>query len=259
MGISRSLVGACTLAGAILAASWTLRRPASADTPSVRQPVVLELFTSEGCSSCPPADAVLRRLAEDQPVPGAEVIALELHVDYWNQLGWVDPFSSAAFSARQRAYADVFGQRGVYTPELVVAGSKEVVGSNEAAARALVAAAAREPKATVRVEVKGSKASITVADLADDSEAADVWLAVTEADLVTAVPRGENAGARLVHGPVVRSLERVGGIEPRARALDTATTLTLKPEWRRDRLKLVAFVQKRRTLRILGAAAAPVP
>jgi hypothetical protein len=231
------------------------RTMAYAATPTDKQPIVVELFTSEGCSSCPPADGVLRQLVHDQPVPGAEVLGLELHVDYWNYLGWVDPFSSEAFTARQRAYADALGQRGVYTPQLVVDGTKQCVGSDAATARALIAADAREPKATVRVSKSGDKVSIAVSDLPAKAEPADVWLAITEADLVTAVPRGENSGARLAHGPVVRVLRRVGTMATRDPLEIRDIAVDLKPEWRRDHLRAVAFVQPRASLRILGAAA----
>jgi hypothetical protein len=231
------------------------RTMAYAATPTDKQPIVVELFSSEGCSSCPPADTVLRQLVRDQPVAGAEVLGLELHVDYWNYLGWVDPFSSEAFTARQRAYADALGQHGVYTPQLVVDGTTQCVGSNAATARSLIAAAAREPKATVRLSRTGDRVSIAVSDLPAKAEPADVWLAITEDDLVTAVPRGENAGGHLAHGPVVRILRRVGTMATRDPLEIRDVAVDLRPEWRRDHLRAVSFVQRRGSLRILGAAA----
>jgi hypothetical protein len=240
----------------VAAASCTQGDVALAGPPGPPRPVVVELFSSEGCSSCPPADTVLSRLAREQPVPGAEVIALELHVDYWNSLGWADPFSSPAFTARQRAYADAFGQRGVYTPQLVVDGAAELVGSNDAGARAAIAAAAREAKTRVQVTRNGDRVSIAVTDPTENAGAADVWLAVTEDGLSTAVPRGENAGATLAHGPVVRKLDRVRELAPGTRGTVVQdVAVTVQPAWRREALRAVAFVQRRGSLRITGAGA----
>jgi len=230
--------------------------PALAGPSGERQPVVVELFSSEGCSSCPPADAILSRLAREQPVGGAEVLALELHVDYWNSLGWPDPFSSAAFTARQRTYADAFGQRGVYTPQLVVDGATELVGSNDTGARAAIAAAARGAKTKVQVTRSGDRVTIAVTDPNESTGAADVWLAVTEDGLSTAVPRGENAGATLAHGPVVRTLDRVQEVAAGTRGTVTKDVdVTVRPAWRREGLRAVAFVQRRGSLRITGAGA----
>ena len=117
--------------------------------------MILELFTSEGCSSCPPADIVLAALAKGQPVPGADILALELHVDYWNSLGWADPFSNPAHAVRQRAYGDAFKQRSIYTPQLVVDGHAELLGSSGDAAKEAIAAAARAPKARVAITREG--------------------------------------------------------------------------------------------------------
>src|ERR1700716_561296 len=122
---------AVVLAG-ICQASSIQTTPADSNRTPERVPVVLELFTSEGCSSCPPADALLARVAEQQPVGGADVIALEEHVDYWDHQGWVDPFSSAQWTQRQRDYALRFSDHGVYTPQLVVNGRSGFVGSRAA-------------------------------------------------------------------------------------------------------------------------------
>src|SRR4051794_37883402 len=98
-------------------------------------PIVVELFTSEGCESCPPADVLLQQLASTQPVAGAQIIPLSLHVDYWDQLGWKDRFSSALLTNRQRTYGARFNIDSVYTPQIVVDGRSELVGSDGAAAR----------------------------------------------------------------------------------------------------------------------------
>ncbi len=117
-----------------------------------RPPVLVELFTSEGCSSCPPADAALARLARDPAFAAAEVIPLELHVDYWNQLGWADPFSAPEFTARQEQYARVLGGEGLYTPQMVVDGWVSGVASPSGFRRGVEKAAGRE-KARLEVLV----------------------------------------------------------------------------------------------------------
>src|SRR5262249_18976768 len=164
-----------------------------------RRPVVLELFTSEGCSSCPPADALLARFEEQQPFPAAEVIALEEHVDYWDHQGWVDPFSSEQWTARQQSYASVLADHGVYTPELIVNGRVGFVGSHEPDARRAIGAAVMQP--SIHVQLKPAKSEkreraaykLTVISTPNlqTTDTAEVWLAVTESGLHSAVTRGE--------------------------------------------------------------------
>lgn len=216
---------------------------------SVGTPVLVELFTSEGCSSCPPADRLLTRLAADQPVPGALVVPLSLHVDYWNHLGWKDPFSSPQYTARQGAYARRFGSPGrVYTPQMVVDGRTEFIGSDERAARRAIGESAREPKAIVRVAPNATGAAhVTVADAAGG---ADVFLAVIEDGIVSEVTSGENVGRRLAHTAVARNLFAAGRVDPTGRFDATVTV-----ESGRAARCVLAFVQERGTGRVLGVSA----
>ncbi len=241
--------------GAGLALAGT-PKPARADAP--RTPVLVELFTSEGCSSCPPADALLTTLVHAQPVPGALVIALGEHVDYWDHGGWADPFSSHALTVRQNDYAASFHNSTVYTPQMVVDGHAEFVGSDDAKASATIANAARAPKAQVSVApgAEAGTVAVTVRGLPRlaPGEAADVYLAVTEDGLRSQVRGGENAGRTLTHVAVVRSLERLGT----AQAGQTFSVQHRLPprETRGGGRNIVVFVQARSSRRVLGAALA---
>src|SRR5437868_12320228 len=127
-----------------------------------RQPVLVELFTSEGCSSCPPADALLERLDRTQPVAGAQIIVLSEHVDYWNHIGWADPYSSPAFSARQQQYARRLRTQGPYTPQMVVDGRREFVGSDARSADAAIRSAIGQPRAAIRLGESDGMVTIDV-------------------------------------------------------------------------------------------------
>lgn len=219
-----------------------------------RRPVVVELFSSEGCSSCPDADAALDELDRTQPVAGAQVLALELHVDYWNQLGWADPFSSAAFSARQGEYARAMSRDGVYTPQAVIDGTDEVVGSRRRALAERVQAATRRPAAQVALSRVGGRVRVAVSGLPPGADAsAEVWLAITERSLATDVPRGENAGRHLAHGPVVRQLQRLGNL--RGGAFERELELSLPRGVRPENAQAVVLVQERASRHIVGAGA----
>ena len=225
------------------------------------QTVVVELFTSEGCSSCPPADRVLLALETSRGprsvVPaGVEIIALGEHVDYWDQLGWKDRFSSPLFSARQQDYGKAFRLESVYTPQMVVNGQKEVLGSDSRAVRDAIGKAAKEPHAEVAISMTSAETvSFRVSKLPPESREADILLAVTENGLVTPVYGGENSGHELRHAAVVRSISSLGRLDPkRPGEYSAVAQLNLRPDWTRSNLKLVVFVQDRTTRRILGAA-----
>ncbi len=239
-------------------------RAATAAVGGTRTPVIVELFTSEGCSSCPPADAELKRLKEEQPVPGAQVIALSEHVDYWNHLGWADPFSSAAFSARQSDYAQALRLPEVYTPQEVVDGQTEFVGSDRGRAEEAITRAARVSKRSVqlawdRAATDEPTLRVQIDPLAagHEGETADVMLAITEDNLKSNVTRGENAGNRLGHTAVVRQLRRIGTVKPSDRFTATSQ-LVLNSGWKRRDLNAVVFVQERTRRHILGAAILPL-
>jgi hypothetical protein len=179
------------------------------------RPIVVELFTSEGCSSCPPADALLAELAA-RP----EVLALSLHVDYWDRLGWKDPFSSLAATRRQHRYADLLGLATVYTPQIVVDGKWQAVGSDRGEVeRALGSARGSQADVPVGLVVAHGHAQITLGP-GGDGAAAAVLLIGFDRGHVTAVTHGENGGRTLAHVDVVRSIEEVAQFDGRASAVE---------------------------------------
>jgi hypothetical protein len=239
---------------AALASAAILAGTAAAQS---RTPVLVELFTSEACSSCPPADGVLTRLERDQPMVGVEVIGLGEHVDYWNETGWRDRFSSPLFTSRQQDYGHALRLANVYTPQMVVNGQAEVVGSDENAVRRAIRAAAQVPGAAVGLRVTGfDGVSFQVRGLPQGIRTADILLAITESGVDSIVAGGENNGRRLRHSAVVRSLTSLGKLDTKKDGAYSADArLNLRPEWNRQNLKLVLFVQDHTTRRVLGVAA----
>ncbi len=224
----------------------------------VRQPVVVELFTSEGCSSCPPADALLQKLDQTQPIPGAFLIVLSEHVDYWDRLGWKDPFSSPLYSRRQEAYVSRLQLDSAYTPQVVIDGNAEALGSD-----------AGKIQEAVRKSLPGDKYKVEIAQvLRNDRGTPQVhiqieaprksaqhdvrlMIALAENSAVSDIRRGENQGRRLSHVAVVRSLIDFGRIQPSGSfSADVPLTGELA-NWEGKRF--IAFVQGPRYGRIQGA------
>lgn len=218
-----------------------------------KTPVLVELFTSEGCSSCPPADKNLIYLDEKQPVEGAEIIALEMHVDYWNRLGWTDPFSDAAYSERQSNYSEKFNLDGVYTPQIVVDGARQFVGGDVHEAEKTIGDAVKTPKARIELNLAaGDKLQVKITDLPKNNSLAKVFLAVAEDNLSTNVGRGENGGRTLRHTAVVRELKTIGQIAANSSSFAAETAFQIQAAWKKENLKLVVFVQDQTTGRING-------
>jgi hypothetical protein len=179
---------------------------AAADEPAASaRPVVVELFTSQGCNSCPPADAFLGELAQQ-----SGLIALAFHIDYWNYIGWKDPFSSPEATQRQRDYAQALGLGSIYTPQMVIDGGVDAVGSDRAKVRRAIAAAGQHPKIPIAIAARPDGGWRVTIPAAKVDQPATVWLALYDRRHVTPVKRGENAGATLTDYNIVREFRRLG-------------------------------------------------
>ena len=235
----------------------------AADAPqrNIPAPILVELFTSEGCSSCPPADALLQQLDRSQPVAGAQLIVLSEHVDYWNHIGWTDPYSSRFFSDRQSAYSDRFRLSSVYTPQMVVDGTTEFVGNDSRLATQAIQKALAQQKVPVRVsEISLEtpnllRAHVDAGALTESAKSAkaDIYVVVALDHAESQVLRGENGGRRLTHVGVVQSLTKIGRMETgKGFAQDVRVKLDSKTDL--SNLRVIAFVQEAGQHQVLGAA-----
>ena len=212
--------------------------------------IVVELFTSQGCSSCPPADAFLAELAQRD-----DVIALSFHVDYWNYIGWTDPYSSPEATARQRAYGRAMGKRYVYTPQIVVDGRAEAVGSHRGTVENLIRMAAAARKIAIDVSHrKDGTADIRLPAAEGGPGRADLWIGFYDNGARTEVAAGENAGATIVNANIVRSFRRIGSWDGTA----TSRRVDLKALGAAGRDGCVVVLQAPGNGPVLGAAAFPL-
>jgi hypothetical protein len=209
-------------------------------------PVVVELFTSQGCSSCPPADALIHDIASDPTLHG-RVIPLAFHVDYWDSLGWRDPFSSSEWTQRQARYARAMRLNSAYTPQAVVNGTREFVGSNRSALSAALEKASNEKRDEITLTARREGNSLIATIHATVPANADLMLAIVEDGVTTKIEHGENAGRTITNDAIVRKLVQVRPGE---------STVRLDAAWRS--LSATAFVQDRNTLAIGAAATAQV-
>ena len=278
MGVKRSqwqmslpasslLRGVFLLAFIAVASPWctktTIPHAIAAETGSVasgpRQPVLVELFTSEGCSSCPPADALLARLDTTQFVPGAQAIVLSEHVTYWNQLGWRDPFSMESMTERQQQYALHFGLDSAYTPQAVVDGAAELVGSDAGAMSRAVAHAAQAAKQALTIGAVSRQQDTVHFTVKSKAPEHAMLLAALAADAtVSTVERGENAGRTLNHVAVVLVLKAMGADQADGRALALKLNSPEIFSEQGKTLRLVAFLADSRTGKVLAVAEQPV-
>jgi hypothetical protein len=236
----------------------------STQTAAGREPVVVELFTSEGCSSCPPADALLAELDAKQPIGSAEVIAIEEHVDYWDELGWKDPYSSSTWTARQNDYAGTLHNGSAYTPQMVVDGTAGFVGSRGGTARQEIEKAATNRKARVEISQVSPvanksvvlKVSIEKSLSVSQKDTAEVIMAITESGLRSSVKGGENNGKELQHSPVLREFRVIGAVgKSGEEGFTSQPSVKLDAKWNAANLRAVVFIQEKKSRRILGVAA----
>jgi len=213
-------------------------------------PVVVELFTSQGCSSCPPADSFLGELAQR-----ADVLALAFHVDYWNYIGWTDPFASKLATQRQRDYSQRLALRYVYTPQMVVNGVAEGVGAEPETIDPLIkAAAADDAPRAITMLGRAANGHLTVhIEAGTPPEPASIWLVGFDREHTTRVLHGENQGRTLKDYQVVRSFREIGTWNGAALDLDVAGDVVSGDG------SVAVLVQLRGTGRIIGAATLKPP
>ncbi len=223
-------------------------------------PVLVELFTSEGCSSCPPADALLQKLDASQPVAGAQLIVLSEHVDYWDHDGWKDPNSSPAMTERQIAYVRALQLKEPYTPQIIVDGTTQMSANDPQQVNQVLQQADVAPVVPVRigeVAVDPGNPAVLRANIAADGQSdqhnAEVYVAVALDRVESQVLRGENGGKHLTHVAVVEQLTRIGKLS-KGKSFDETVRLKLKPGTDPKNVRIVAFVQEPGPGKVLGAA-----
>ncbi len=218
-------------------------------------PIVVELFTSEGCSDCPAADALITQLSHQRTSKSTELVVLEEHVDYWNSSGWFDRFSSSDFTDRQNRYIKQFHLATAYTPQMVVDGRFQGVGNSVSGVQSMLVEASSDQKtSTVSLRlVSPTKLAVTVDDSTHGKQ--KVLLAITEDDLTTKVQGGENGGRVLTHSAVVRNLKSLGNTADGK--FETTIDLPAKSDWKKPDLRAIILVQSPDSGQIVGAASIP--
>jgi len=217
--------------------------------------ILAELYTSQGCSSCPPADRLLSSI-DELAAGGSEVLALAFHVDYWDDLGWRDPFSDAAWTERQQHYAARVSDGRVYTPMMVVQGREHMVGSSREDVTSALARAARAPASGAAISGRAAGPDRVAIEATAGDSAARAYVVLVESAVDTRVLRGENRGRVLRNDHIVRRLRRAFELAPQQRKSETVE-LAVDPTWRREHLAVVLFLQDPESLAIQSAARVP--
>jgi hypothetical protein len=230
------------------------------DAPNAVKPILVELFTSEGCSSCPPADTWLQKLDSTQPIAGAQAIVLSEHVDYWNHDGWKDPYSSQLFTERQNGYVRALGLNSPYTPQVIVDGTSVLKLSDSQQVNQVLLNAVKAPQVPVTINamtVDGSAPAVLRAHIEVDGTSqkrnAEIYAVLALDHAESRVLHGENGGRRLMHVAVAQELIKVGKLE-KGSTFSKEFQANLKPGIDPGNLRLVVFVQEPNLGGVLGAA-----
>jgi hypothetical protein len=256
-GVLLLILAFCLIAASCSSESVANNNAANSEAPTKmapgeRQPVLVELFTSEGCGNCPPADRQLAFLETQQPVAGADVITLGYHVDYFNDRGWKDEYSDAQHTKRQQLYSMRLGVESIFTPQMIVDGHEQFIGSNAAKASETITRAASADKPDVGVTLNGKTAEVTVTGLTRHMAATAVLVAA-EDGLVSDVKAGNNKGRRLPHISVVRKLQAFGKVPEKAEEFRGTVELPADPGWKQENVRYVVYLQEDMSGRIIAA------
>ena len=224
-------------------------------------PILVELFTSEGCSSCPPADALLQKMDAFQPVPGAQLIVMSEHVDYWDQEGWKDQYSSAELTNRQKSYVSELGLATAYTPQIIVDGSAELHANDPQQVHSAFEKALKDekiPTSLDSVNFEGPQEAAVVhghlhVDAGSENHNADIYIAVALNHAESQVLRGENQGLKLTHVAVVQELVKVGKVQKKG-SFSQDFQVKLKRGTKPGEVRIIAFVQEPGSGKVVGAA-----
>ncbi len=243
-----------------LVLTMSLQAQTAVDAPA-QKVVLLELFTSEGCSSCPPADALLRQVNGTRTSGDQLVVGISEHVTYWNGLGWSDPFSSPAYTDRQNAYSERFHLEGVYTPQMVINGAEQIVGSDRVALlRAVQTEQSQHPRVSLRIvslNVVGNTLAVNVSISGDvPAQGADLMAVLVDDSDRSSVLHGENSGQTLAHVAVARSISRVARLRsPEELTVQVPIPATFQMAQKHH---VILFAQTPGNGRVLGADTKPL-
>ena len=225
-----------------------IKNPVAAEKKSF---VLLELFTSEGCPSCPPADANLAFLEKEQPFADTEIVTLALHVDYLNSVVWKDLYSSPIFSRRQQIYSQALKTGAIYTPQMIVDGQTGFTGRNLAKAQKAILEAAKSPKATIEIIQTDEILKVKITDIPTHQNAT-IFLVMIEDNLTSNRKSGSATNKKAEPITAVRELKSLGMLTPEQSNLEFETVLQIQPAWKKENLRFVIFVQENASRKVLG-------